>query len=161
LDTTGIRYTKKKVLWWKVYIPTGFDWDPYTDGGIINETASYAGPSEWVVLKSMPGLESSSASVSVTPTAYIEPRLYFNDLLYVGIRGSIGEEFKFTLYTQNVANQWYPNIHGVGTATRKASVDATTGVSFVVPIVNYRKDWSKSFNIWKSGDTPDYTWKAF
>ncbi len=155
----GVEWISSKVLWFKVWCPA-FYGDLYSDASILNDTAYYVGPSDWVIVKSTTGLESASASISITPTVFIEPKVLFNEVFWIGLKASAGEELKFTLSTKNVPNRWYPDIHGVGTAQLKIDLTAKAGLSVKVPIINYR--WEPSFTVpIYSVPTKVYTWNAF
>lgn len=157
----GIVYKKVKILWWTIDVPSHPYFDLYTFGRPVSESVSYWGPTGAFITKANATVESSSASISITPTAYLEPRLLFNDCLYIGYRESVGREYKFAITSTNVPNRWYPDFHGIQTETWKAAVDVTAGVSFVVPIINMRINAKKSFNVWTSDIKPDTVIERF
>lgn len=78
----------KSVKLWKltIKIPTGFYFNPYAKGNLINETAYYVGPISDVI--TIPGLklQSGKLELCISPYVYVEPGITISNCLYGGIK---------------------------------------------------------------------------
>lgn len=79
----GIRTTSLKIWGITIKIPTGVYCYPYSKGTVINETASFVGPtSEITPLK----LQSGCMELCISPYIYIEPGITIANCLYGGLK---------------------------------------------------------------------------
>lgn len=79
----GISTTSIKLWRIRITIPTGIYFCPYSKGTVINETASFVGPtSEITPLK----LQSGCMELCISPYIYVEPGITIANCLYGGLK---------------------------------------------------------------------------
>ncbi len=162
--TVGVNYGVKtgfhkiRIGWFTIYVPYLVPYvDDYYSGDILNDTVYYVGPDETLVL---PVEISGEASISITPTAYIDGRILFWEWLYFSAKAKAGEEFKFTTSVNPKEGQYIPVIKGTGTAAHVVGVDLSAGLSFCIPIINWRT--KIDIPIWATTYREEWArWEAF
>lgn len=161
----GVKWKTKKIGWWEIPYRAAPFANLYGKGSVIDETAFYLGPSEFLLAKSMvPWVDSAGVFVAVTPALYIEPRTGLNGILWAGLKGSVGDMRRLDIKTKGVRigtnNAPYLNVYGTVTTKPVVRLDATYGATVEIPYVGWKLSESNSFNLWKS-DLPSKTETLF
>lgn len=133
----GIKYKIKKILGIPIKIPTNFYFYPYSQGKVINETASFVGPVSEV--KTIPGakLQAGKLELVISPSIFVEPGITIANCLYGGLKIApyvdlgVGLKFNIDDTQQMPKSLELYSLFGTG-----IDVDGTYGIKISIPIIN-------------------------
>lgn len=135
--------TTKTVKLWRltIKIPSGFYFDPYARGKVINETASFVGPVSEIT--TIPGvkLQSGKLEFRLSPSVYIEPGIIVANCLYGGIKIAPYIDLGMGLQLNIDDTQQFPKgLELYGIFGGGINLKGTYGIKMTLPFFNKKID---------------------